>query len=401
MKVCLIRCPSPFLIDERVFPPLGLMSVGTVLRQAGHEVTVYDGSWDSIPLDFPYYGFGPTIVEYGYAIEAKQRIRRMNPDARIIIGGAHATLNVVECLEDGFDCVVTRDGEYVAEEAFLTDIPWIDGGESPLDTYPMPDRSLIDIRKYRYILDGEPATTILTTRGCPYHCGFCSKPQFSVRFNPIPKVCDEIDDIHFNFGYNALIFIEDTFTLNRERTEHICTYVKSRGMTFRCLARGDLIVSYGPGFLSMMRDSGCREIALGIESGSDKILKTINKGETSGTLREAVKLIKSSGIRVKGFFIVGLPGESEETLSETRRFLDELRLDDVDIKIFQPYPGTPIWDNRVDYDISWDNGTDYSKMFYKGRPEEYYGSIRTSALTTEQIYRAWVEMEKIYKWDSN
>jgi radical SAM superfamily enzyme YgiQ (UPF0313 family) len=136
---------------------------------------------------------------------------------------------------------------------------------------------------------------------------------------------------------------------------------------------------------------------MGIESGSDKILKTINKGETVSDIKKAIYILKNKNIEVKGFFIVGLPGETQETIDETVAFLDEMNLDDVDIKIYQPYPGTPIWENKDKYEISWSDDLDYSKQFYKGRPEEYYGNIRTPALTNEQIRRNWVEMEAQYK----
>jgi len=107
-------------------------------------------------------------------------------------------------------------------------------------------------------------------------------------------------------------------------------------------------------------------------------------------------MLKSNGIRVKGFLIIGLPGESFETLNETTNFLDEVKLDDIDAKIFQPYPGSPIWDNRDEYDICWEV-QDQSTTFYNGRPREYYGTIRTSHLTNAEIYNAWVEIEHKYK----
>jgi radical SAM superfamily enzyme YgiQ (UPF0313 family) len=101
-------------------------------------------------------------------------------------------------------------------------------------------------------------------------------------------------------------------------------------------------------------------------------------------------------VRIKGFFIIGLPGETHETIAETIDFLETMQLDDIDAKIFQPYPGSPIWDNKNQYDIDWSE-QDQSTTFYKGRPQEYYGHIRTSNLTTDDIYRAWVKIEGKYK----
>jgi len=238
---------------------------------------------------------------------------------------------------------------------------------------------------------------MMTSQGCPYKCAFCAKNYKTVRLRNLGKVFEEIAQIHLTFGYNAIAFPEDIFILYKTRVEKICNCLKEFGIIWRCLVRADLIVKYGMDFLKIMADSGCIEVGMGIESGSDEILETINKGETVDIIKTAIKMLKDSGIKVKGFFIVGLPGESQKTLDETRKFLEEISLEDVDIKIFQPYPGSPIWDNKEYYDIQW-NDIDYHKMFYKGRPGEYYGNIRTKSLTTEQIYSNWVEMENTYKW---
>ena len=146
----------------------------------------------------------------------------------------------------------------------------------------------------------------------------------------------------------------------------------------------------------MMADCGCTHVGMGVESGSEKILKNVNKGESVKTIKHALNILKDAGIRTKGFFIVGLPGETHDTLAETKRFLDKMQLFDVDIKIFQPYPGSPIYDNKEKYDINWDD-IPLQDMFYKGRPGEYHGTVRTSTLTTEEIKQEWIDMEAIYK----
>ena len=395
MDVCLIILPSPFLIDERVFPPLGLMAVGTALKLKGHDVTIYDGDIDKVPLNFSYYGFGPTTPEYPYALAIKNRIKQHNPKAKVIIGGPHATLNT-SCLNDGFDCVVSGDGENVVEQAFLKDAPMIIAPERPLDEYPIIDRTILDLKKYQYYLNGRLATTLMTSQGCPFKCGFCAKNYRSVRFRSVESVLKEIDMLHFDFGYDALAFPEDLFILDKQRTERICGYLKGLDIIWRCLIRADIAVKHGQAFIKTLADSGCVSVGMGVESGSDKILSTIHKGETVETIKTAIRMLKGEGIRVKGFFILGLPGETEETLAETNLFLAEMNLDDVDIKIYQPFPGTPIWHNKDAYDIQWQE-IELGKAFYKGRPREYYGNVRTSALTNRQIYDSWVEMEAKYK----
>ena len=396
MRICLIRCPSPFLLDEWVFPPIGLMAVGTGLKARGHEVHIHDEKLSLIPMHFQYYGFGPTSPEYSSALEAMKTIRLYNPTAKIIIGGPYATINSETCLQDGWDCVVWGDGELSAEQAFLGSEKFIRGESRPLDEYPTPDRSLFNLKKYKCFLEGHRATTLVTSRGCPNFCSFCVKNYSHVRLLSAARVIEEIDVLYYKFNYRALLFPEDIFIVNRKRTEAVCKHLKKLGIVWRCLVRGDYIVKYGLDFVKMMKDAGLVEVGMGVESGSNKILKIINKGETVETIKESIQMLKSVGVRIKGFFIIGLPGETQETIAETVDFLETMHLDDIDAKIFQPYPGSPIWDNREQYDISWED-QDQSTTFYKGRPQEYYGHIKTSALSTDDIYRAWVGIESKYK----
>jgi len=396
MTICLVRCPSTFLIDERAFPPLGLMAVGAALKRDGHDVVLYDGELEQLPLDYEYYGFGPTSPEYPSAVECLTRIRYANPKARVVIGGPHATLVPFDPWESGFDCTVVGDGENVASEAFFGTETIIYAENLPLDEYPIPDRTLVDLTSYHFRLHDRPATTVMGSRGCPWKCAFCCKNHTGVRLNSAERLIEEIGMLHDDFGYKAIAFPEDIFTLNKQRTIEVCRFLKRKGIIWRCLVRADLVIKYGADFLDMMVDSGCIGVGMGIESGSDTILKNIHKSETTAQMREAITLLRSRGIFIKAFFIVGLPGESEETLAETEQFLQWAKFDDIDAKIFHPYPGSPIYANKDKYDIEWDS-VPLEYAFYKGRPGEYYGNIRTSSLTNQQIVDAWKYFEETYK----
>lgn len=359
-KICLIRCPSPFLVDNKVFPPLGLMAIGTALKNRGHDVVIRD----DIPNGFDYYGIGPTTPEYPYALEVRKLI-----EEKFIIGGPHATLDPEGCVKDGFDLVVI-------------------GG---LDEYPIIDRTLVDIKSYKYFINGELATTVMTSFGCPYKCAFCCKTYPDVKMRNAEDVIKEIMYLHNDFGYKGIMFFDDIFILNKERTEKICNCLKELGITWRCFVRGDLVVKHGIEFVKMMADSGCVEVGMGIESGSDRILTTINKGESIDTIKTAIGMLQNEGIKVKGFFIIGLPSESFETIKETQEFLKDVHLDDKDITIFQPYIGSEIWKNKGAYDIQW-NDLDYKKMFYKGRHGEYQSLVWTSHLSSDDIVEARNEL---------
>jgi anaerobic magnesium-protoporphyrin IX monomethyl ester cyclase len=372
------------------------MAVGAGLKRDGHDVVLYDGDIEQLPLGYDYYGFGPTSPEYPVAVDCLARIKHANKKARVVIGGPHATLVPLDPWISGFDCTVVGDGENAASEAFFGKENVIYAESLPLDEYPIPDRTLVDIKSYRFRLHDRQATTVMGSRGCPFHCGFCSKNHDRVRLNSAERIIEELGILHNECGYDAIAFPEDIFTLNKQRTIKVCHYLKKQGIIWRCLVRADLVVKYGADFIDMMIDSGCVGVGIGVESGSDTILKNINKSETTSQMREAIAMLKDRGMFVKAFFIVGLPGESEETLKETETFLREAQLDDIDCKIFQPYPGSPIYENRDKYDIKWDSvPLEYS--FYKGRPGEYYGNIRTSSLTNQQIVDAWKHFETTYK----
>lgn len=401
MRICLVRCPSPFLIEDKAFPPLGLLAVGTELKMRGeHEVIIYDGPLDNIPVGCEGYGFGPTAPEYPCALTAMRSLRNRIPETRMVLGGPHATLNASACRDDGWDCVVIGDGDVIAHKAFTGNDDVLVSEDRPLDEYLIPDRTMINLNDYRYHLDGRPATTLVTSKGCPFTCAFCCKNHGRVRFRSAKKVVEEIDLLHYQFGYAALLFPEDIFILDRRRAEVVADHLKTLDVIWRCLVRADVLVRYGSGFVGMMRDCGCVAVGMGIESGSQTILENVRKGESLETIKKAIYLLKSEGIRVKGFFVIGLPGESLDTLMETEQFIRDMPLDDFDCNIYSPYPGSPIYDHREQYDIDW---TDVAldRSFYKGRPGEYCGDVHTSLATTEQIVSAWNRILQTYKrWET-
>jgi len=137
-------------------------------------------------------------------------------------------------------------------------------------------------------------------------------------------------------------------------------------------------------------------VGIGIESGSDKILANISKGESTQTITTAISMLKDAGIKVKGFFILGLPGEDESTLEETERFLDRVSLDEVELKIYQPYPGSPIYEKPEQFDIGWKT-IDLADSFFKGRRGDYRGSVFTSKLTTDRIVEVWRKLMDKYE----
>lgn len=372
MKVCLIKLPSPFLIDEKVMPPLGLLAVGTGLKLQGHKVDISDKFLEG----YDVYGVSATTPEYPYAVEILKK-------APVIIGGSHASMNYEKCFRDGFS-VVVGDGERID----LNKKGIIFSEEFPLDDYPIIDRELINIKSYHYYIDGKQATTMVTSRGCPYSCAFCAKSYKMTRYQSVNHVKTEINYIH-DLGFEAVMFFDDTFIVDKERALGIGECLKELGMLWRCFVRADLVVKHGQDFIDTLRKLGCVEVGMGIESGSDTILKNINKQETASQMKQAIGMLHKAGIRVKGFFIVGLPGESRETIYETKEFLRDTSLEGADFTIYQPYQGSPITNNKSDYDIDWVSEPTY----YKGRSKEYTCSVHTSSLSSKDIINARNKLE--------
>lgn len=398
MKICLVKTPSPFLVDDKSFPPLGLMQVGTCLKAKGHDVIIHDGKLGDIPMGLDGYGFGPTTPEYAAALEGKAVIRFLNPRARIVLGGSFATLNQERVLSDGWDCVVAGDGEIASEYAFMGRRKLEMWPSQPLDHYPIIDRTLLDLSGYTYSLQGRKTTTVVTSRGCPWKCAFCCKTEYnnSVRMRSADHVNQEVNYLYDVFGYTGIHIPDDIFIIDRKRTEDIARHFKELGIIWRCLVRADLVVKYGESFVQMMAETGCIDVGMGIESGSNRILQNVNKSETVEIIKQAIWMLNYSGITVKGYFILGLPGESPETLAETEQFLAEMQLADVDIKIYQPYPGSDIFRNKTAYDIEWDD-IPVEHQFYKGRQGDYHGTVRTSALANSDIVAAMNRMELRFK----
>lgn len=399
MKICLVVPPSPFLLDDKVNPPLGVLYMATVLKNDGYkDIAVHDGTIKEIPQGFDVYGLSITTPQFPIAVEALKWIRHFDNRPRIIAGGPHATVDPESCIDAGFDSVVMDEGERGMALAIEHNLKIV---SAPWNGMFHPDRSLINLHDYKYSIDGIPATTIMTTRGCPYRCGFCCKVNKRVKIYPAEFVLDELRDLHFNHGFNAFMFFDDIFTLDKKRAETILKEIRKWNIIFRCFVRADIAVRHGKDFFQLMKDAGCREVGLGVESGSDKILKAINKGETIDEIKAGIKLIREVGIRVKGFLIVGLPFESPETIEETVRFLEETEIDDIDLSLYQPYKRTAIFDNRRKYDIGWDN-LDLQASWYKGTPGKYQSNVWTSTLSREDIVMARDHIETKYKkWRSD
>lgn len=408
-EIILINPPSPFLINQKCFPPLGILYLAAALEKNGIPVKAVDLADCENDLELALenhldgflYGITSSTPQYPYAIKIKDIIRKKNKNARIIIGGAHPSSLADKCLKDGFDNVVVGEGEdailsivKAIEEkkdlSFLIQLPYI----SDLDLIPHPARHLLPIKSYGYDIGEGSATTIITSRGCAFSCVFCSKDvwQRSMRFHSVDYVTEELKKIISEYGIRYFLFLDDAINLKRDRILALCAKIKPLGIKWRCYARAELNAKE---VIDAMKEAGCVEIGVGIESGSQKILDIVGKGSTVKKNTSFVRDCQEAGIAVNAFIMIGLPGETHETVEETKRWMEELRPDKFGFNIFMPYAGTPVCRNPQNYDlVIYDIPEEHS--WVKGRQGEYRCYVATSELSSREILRLFTELFEYY-----
>jgi anaerobic magnesium-protoporphyrin IX monomethyl ester cyclase len=453
-RICLIIPPSSFLIDDRVFPSLGVLKVAAELESRGVQVSVLDlsGIVDfREPLERQIredntlvYGITATMPQMPAAASIARTIRRDKPKAKLILGGPHATLvrasqreevrkgqglgrasTMMLDLHALFDTVVAGDGEKAIWEAIKPDAPsLIDGDDvkSPLfltgddlNEAQFPARHLIDIESYRYEIDGVPTQSLIAQLGCPFKCGFCGgrRSPFlrKIRQRDSDAVVSEMKHLYEQYGTRGFMFLDDELNVNRsfmELLEKIVTLQKSIGVEFRCrgLLKSELVTE--PMADAMYR-AGFRQVLIGFESGSPRILHNIQKQATVEENTRCVNILRTAGIRVKALMSLGHPGDTEETVRATRDWLVQVQPSDFDVTIITVYPGTPYFDDaeQTSADV-WtyrspktkdalhmlpvDHMTDVN--FYKGRPKDYRAYVFTDTLSTERIAELRDETEE-------
>ena len=403
MKVILISPPSPFLIDQKAFPPLGLLYVAGFLEHNGIDINVADLANKETELENalePYmnadiYGITSTSPQYPQALKILKVLRRRNTKARVVIGGAYPSSLPDKCIQDGFDFVVAGEGE----EAMLRLITNIEGEHAPgivnatyiqeMDSIPFPGRHLIDINSFAYNIDDGRGTTLITSRGCPYTCSFCSKEvwQRGTRFHSTEYVISELEHIIDKYDFKHFLFLDDTITIHKKRLLELCARMEPLNIKWRCYARTTTTRE----MLIAMKKAGCVEIGVGVESGSQKILDIVDKKETVEQNSAFVELCKQVGITANVFIMIGLPGEDYETVEETRRWMERVRPDKFGFNIFMPYAGTPVYKNPDRYDIQIFDVPE-EKSWVKGRQGEYESFVATNALTRNEIERLFGEL---------
>jgi anaerobic magnesium-protoporphyrin IX monomethyl ester cyclase len=355
MKIILIHPPHLNSTDDRLDPPLGLLYIAAHLRLRGHTVIICDLSGQSdirIPVA-DIYGITAYVSTLNITRKIISVCRAMNSKAKIVVGGAHASARPEDFPEA--DYVVQGYGEDAMLHVLETNLKQLTIiGQEPRDLFIFPAYDLINTSTYHRTIAGRPSLPVVTSRGCPFKCSFCGLAKmhqlgFGVRMASPETVYSHIKRIKDQFGITRINFQDDIFTFNHKRLFRLLDLITPLGIKFRCHGRAGYDTKEVYQRLAM---AGCDQVAWGIESGSQYILNRMNKQSTVEDNFLVIQWAKKYGITSRAFIIIGFPGETEETLRETKQFINNADPDQVFVSNFVPYPGTDVGDNLSKYGIT-------------------------------------------------
>lgn len=373
--------------------------------------------------DITLVGFSCMTPHITHAAFVAAEIKKRFSGLPIVVGGVHPSALPVQTLQEfsQFDLLVVGEGEYPLLEIYraitdktsfsgirsvvyrLGDEILINSRREPidrLDQLPFPDRHLVDMTKYRnsHVSRGVSRrftriAEIVTSRGCPYECIFCSSKivhSRKVRFRSASNVIEEMEYLIENFGVTHFSFLDDTFTLRLDILTEVCNFMKDRGATFDCLTRVDGV---DENKLALMVRSGCKKISYGIESGSERVLRLIKKEITIGQIRRAFAISRMAGVPlIEATFLMGShPDETLEEVKMTERLIFSLQTDLMGIFIAIPYPGTEL--NKILKErgfLKRENWDQYA-ILLSGKPDWASGNPDYDALCRRQkmIFRKY------------
>ncbi|MEK6878487.1 MAG: radical SAM protein [Nanoarchaeota archaeon] len=410
MKLALVSCRSPFVDDSKIYPPLGIMYLESIVQRElpRIETTLIDEYDLANPSFFkPFDTIGVSIMtpQRKEALAILRAIKENYPEKTVIAGGPHALHYFQEIEQEPWDFIVKRDGERdlirilkkeTRERVLEDNIP-----SQILKQLPHPNRKKWRkfLEGYNYSLGGKKSATMMTGRGCPEKCTFCEDSMTNIKWASPESIDQQVQDMT-DLGYRAVYIFDDLFAISMKMIIPYLESMKKRGMIFRCNGQARYFTRNGEEMAKLLADHGCYEIAFGFESGSQKILDNVQKRTTVEQNYQSAEYARRNGIKVKGFMMLGLPGENKETIAETERFIRDSGMDDFQLAIYYPYRGTQIRDNL-------DKGKD--DLYFEGEGLGAYGQkggstesvVRTSNLNSGELLKIRDRLVKKYKPDAH
>jgi radical SAM superfamily enzyme YgiQ (UPF0313 family) len=391
-------------------PSLGLLHLAAEVRLHGYEPSIIESDVFSLTADAvaarviaenpAYVGITLFTVGVWSAAAIARAIKRARPQTTIVVGGPHVSSMGRETMQRfrEFDYAVVGEGERILLDLLTTlesggkllSVPGIIFRDGPflqvtpgqpvnrlLDDLPMPAWDLLPEfpQAYKpaiYDFPRGPVATIAASRGCPFHCRFCDTSTFgaNVRHYSPRRVFDMMHHLHTTYGVRHIQFVDDLFLASRLRVAELCQLLLDHGLkiTWSCTARVDTVK---PDVLALMKKAGCWEISFGLETGSDELLQKMDKAARVEKSEQAVNWTAAAGIRTKGLFMLGYPGENRETIRLTKEFVRRLPMTIMNLTKFTPYPGSPVYRDLFGTSIRDDHWEKMNGMNFVWAPEGF------------------------------
>ena len=390
MKILLIN-PRLRSWSPNIWVPLGLTYIAAALEKDGHNIKIidmnekkisYDDLRASLKEDIDVIGITGMITEYHKILRIIESIKNKFPDKKVILGGPLATTVPQQLLKESkVDFIVMGEGENtipalisaIEHDSDITKIRGISykNGEQviinkpveqidDIDLIPFPARHLLDMGKYiknhfetfGFEIDNFDeirSTNLISSRGCPYDCTFCFKDMWGYKWRErsAENIIAEMELLNEDYNVNGFFFLDDTFVLDKKRVFKFASLLKKSDLDiiWYCNGRVNLMQK---NMLKAMHDAGCVGIAYGIESGNQSILDSMKKNNTIEQTKTAIKWTKKVGIKVTGYFMIGMLDETRENIEDTINFAKNLDLDFYGFSLVTPLPGTELYAKAMD-----------------------------------------------------
>lgn len=403
--------PAVFKKDRGRIPPLGLMYLAGCLKPS-HSVSIIDASVENLDYrgvarriaDINPDVIGITVTTFSL-MDVKLSVRAIKKTrakrATIVMGGPHPTIYPDETLSAlEADYAVVGEAELLINDLMKS----IGNGNShspriwrqhdyieDLDRIPFPARELTQIDRYWNVMsEGNPVTTGFTSRGCPFNCAFCYRPTHGRKFRAMSynRVVDEMEECEY-LGIKEIMYYDDTFTVSKERVHRICDEIFMRAVKLKWDIRARVdTVDYD--LIKHMKESGCERIHFGIESGSPRVLRAMNKRILPDQVRLAFKWCHELGMTTLGCFMIGNPCERKSDIEMSKALAKEVKPDYIVVGAFTPYPETKLYQDAIDKKML----SDVWKRYAKTVDSDFKAPLWLEHFTKDQLLQ---ELRAFYK----
>ncbi|HYR43456.1 MAG TPA: radical SAM protein [Terriglobia bacterium] len=424
------------IIERRVmkpYPPLGILYLSAYLKRDGFGVEVFDSTFrDFSDFEAEVRRVRPRILGLYANVITRENVFRLAQIAKangvefVLAGGPDASDWCERYFENGVDVIGINEGELTLQEL----IPWLQqkgmkdldqvrgiiflkNGRvhrtpprpaiANLDSLPWPDREALNLDEYFRAWKshhGESSVSLITARGCPFHCSWCSSEVFghTHRQRSAKDVVDEILMLKQRYKPDMMWISDDVLTINKKWTREFIGEVKARNAQhpYECLSRVDLV---DRDILKGLRETGCFRIWYGAESGSQKVLDSMRKGTTVAQVREAARITQELGMQAGFFILLGYPDETTADIRLTIDFLKETRPDVVGTSVAFPIKGTEFYERVEDRIIRNENWSsrNQNKLVFRGKyPRLYYWFAARWLVKEVNIDKMWRMQKRPY-----